>query len=101
MGVQAGEASFVKNYNAAELPGPLDFLGPLEVFSKSAVEVFAARHQSICWAGVDYLGEDGFMNDCMLKLGVKASWDFTLLTNACNWCPPLDPSECGKCVHTA
>jgi len=96
------EASFWINYDAAHLPGPLDFLGPLEVFSKSAMELFREKGDEVCPnPAVQSQGEDGFMKDCMFKLGAKARVDYSLLMNACDWCDPVDPHRCADSSYAS
>jgi len=96
------EASFWINYDAAHLPGPLDFLGPLEVFSRRAMELFQEKGKEVCPnPKVQTLGEDGFMKNCMYRLGAKARYDYSLLLNACDWCQPVDPHQCSESRYAA
>ncbi|CAE8702487.1 unnamed protein product, partial [Polarella glacialis] len=88
-------ATFWRNYDAKAHKIPLDFLGPLEVFSKNAVELYAHKKEWQCKSPkVQSQGEDGFFMDCMMSLGVKSRWDYSLLQNACDWCPVLKPDSC-------
>mmetsp|Transcript_140444 Transcript_140444/g.447730 ORF Transcript_140444/g.447730 Transcript_140444/m.447730 type:complete len:350 (+) Transcript_140444:392-1441(+) len=70
-GLQGSDAVFVKNEDV--------MLGPIEVFSGKAMSIFAQSGQTVCSAYIDTSGEDGFFNDCMLKLGVVAHIDGQLL----------------------
>ncbi|CAE8644392.1 unnamed protein product [Polarella glacialis] len=93
--VPPNEATFWRNYDAKAHRIPLDFLGPLEVFSKNAVELYAHKKEWQCKSPkVQSQGEDGFFMDCMMSLGVKSRWDYSLLQNACDWCPVLKPDSC-------
>lgn len=54
--------------------------GPLEIFSRGAVARLATDLWS-CGSGIDqsHIGEDGFMDLCMERLGIQPIFDFTLL----------------------
>eukprot|EP00931_Biecheleriopsis_adriatica_P056676 TRINITY_DN33595_c0_g1_i1.p1 TRINITY_DN33595_c0_g1~~TRINITY_DN33595_c0_g1_i1.p1 ORF type:complete len:422 (-),score=77.59 TRINITY_DN33595_c0_g1_i1:16-1281(-) len=96
------EGVFWLNYDAAHNPGPLDFLGPLEVFSRKAMQLYEWKQKWACPnPAVQTQGEDGFMRSCMYKIGAKSRTDFNLLKNACDWCKPLDPKECASSQFVA
>ncbi|CAJ1449702.1 unnamed protein product, partial [Effrenium voratum] len=95
--VNPSEPHFWLNYDAAKNPGPLDFLGPIEIFSRGAVQRFKERHLQVCpRPHPQSQGEDGFMKDCMLRLGAIPRKDYQLLLNACDWCQPLQPGQCSN-----
>jgi hypothetical protein len=96
-------AIFLRNYDANHLPGSSDFVGPLEVFSKEAVEIYAARGSESCAStdGIDTLEEANFLNYCMSNLGVRSVQDYTLLHHSCAWCSPLNISVCSDCKYVA
>lgn len=100
--VPADEACIWLNYDAAKNPGPLDFLGPMEIFSKEAVKLYEQKHEEVCpRPHPQTQGEDAFMKDCFLKLGAKTRTDYGLLHNACDWCEPLTPKQCEDSRHVA
>lgn len=100
--VPKDEACIWLNYDADKNPGPLDFLGPIEIFSTGAMKLYQRSHAKVCpRPHPQTQGEDAFMKDCMLKLGVKTRMDYSLLQNACDWCEPLHPEQCADRGHVA
>merc|ERR1711920_728282 len=71
--------------------------GALEVFSRSAVQVFA-KGKARCkfdlhWKG---WGEDYFMRKCLSMLGVRHQDDFKLLSDLTGMCTQLQPPRCNS-----
>ncbi|CAK9041198.1 unnamed protein product [Durusdinium trenchii] len=98
----SSEAYIWLNYDAAANPGPLDFLGPIEIFSKKAVQLYQQKHWQVCpRPHPQTQGEDAFMKDCFLNLGANTKTDYSILENACDWCKPLSPEQCADSQHVA
>mmetsp|Transcript_34557 Transcript_34557/g.72373 ORF Transcript_34557/g.72373 Transcript_34557/m.72373 type:complete len:452 (-) Transcript_34557:55-1410(-) len=72
------ESLYLKNWRRE-----FGFLGPVEVFSRAAIETFHRGNVSCQETiGVDNTGEDGFMQSCMEFLQVGHADDFNLLDHS-------------------
>jgi len=102
----AGVASYLRT--------PVHPKDSLEVYSKKAVEVYAARSNTHCGRIhlEMYTEQDCVLPEhdcsvvgaCLRRLGVVARMDHgLLLRDSCEKgrCQPLDPSECGSCKYSA
>jgi len=108
-GSSADVASYMKT--------PVHPKDSLEVYSKKAVEVYAARSSTHCGRIHLEIEQMRTKQDCLLaehdcspvgaclrRLGVVAHVDHgLLLRDSCESgrCQPLDPSECGSCKYSA
>eukprot|EP00440_Ansanella_granifera_P039167 gb/GFBE01042492.1/.p1 GENE.gb/GFBE01042492.1/~~gb/GFBE01042492.1/.p1 ORF type:complete len:1231 (+),score=164.15 gb/GFBE01042492.1/:1-3693(+) len=95
------EACVWNNYDTSKLGIARNFLGPLEVFSRKAVEIFALRGQKECPVPASQVaGEDAWIHFCMLHLGVHPRNDFNFLKD-CPGCLQTTPTQCASCDFIA
>lgn len=70
--------------------------GALEVYSRGAIEAYAAgkgKCKKLKWQG---WGEDYYMQHCMDALGVKHATDYKMISDFNGHCTHEPPSACGQ-----
>lgn len=98
----ARDATYWENANGSAVNVSFNFFGPLEVYSRTAVEKFSSQGPHLCPLPMAHIeGEDAWMNACMKKLNVTPKTDFSLLESACTECPKLPALACATCKYAA